>query len=253
MPSLLYYDKIGTLRAAGAKVLSQEVIETARTEGWTKAEWSASKFGCYSQNSYVSVKSRWKLHLGAKRPATLYPNDDLPPLPPGKSAVDVLTDFIKYLVECSKAYIKECHPTFISGLPSVEDSTEYIFTHPGDWTDQRYLYFWATVRAGLVPDTPEGHLRVHVITEGEAGLHFCVSHLLGEEMVDHAACQGVVIIDAGGGIINMSMFPVMSNMIFSEIAPAECTWLLSTVKILLIRPFKLECRGQSSLLTGLEH
>ena len=204
---------------------------------------------------YSSVKFRWKLHLCAKHPASsICLNDNLSPLPPGKSAVDILTDFIKYLAVCSKAYIKKCHPAFVSGLPSVEDSTEYIFTHPGGWTDQRYLYFWAAVRAGLVPDTPEGHLRVHVITEGEAGLHFCVSHLLGEETVDHAACQSVVTIDAGGGIINMSMFPMMSNMIFSEeIAPAECTWLLSTIKILLIWPFKLECTGQSSLLTGPGH
>ena len=146
------------------------------------------------------------------------------PLAPGKFAVDVLTDFVKYLVECSKGHIKECHPAFISGLLSVEDSTEYIFTHPGGWTDQRCLYFLATVRAGLVPDTPEGHLRVHAITEGEAGLHFCVSHLLGGDTFNHAARQGVVIIDAGGGIINKSMFPRTSNAISSEkIVPAECT------------------------------
>ena len=223
MPSLLYYDKTGTLRAAGAEVLAQDVIETAQIQGWTKDEWSTSKFDCYSQNSYLSVKSRWKLHLCAKHPASsICLNDGLSPLPPRKSAVDVLTDFIKYLVNCSKTYIQECNPGFVSSWSSIEDSIEYVFTYPSGWADQQYLYFRAIECAGLVPSTLEGHLRVHVITEGEAGLHFCVSHL-GGDTFNPAVRQGVVIIDAGGGIINMSMFSMTSNMISSEIAPAECT------------------------------
>ena len=39
VPSLLYYDKSGTVRAAGAEVLAQDIVETALMEGWTKAEW----------------------------------------------------------------------------------------------------------------------------------------------------------------------------------------------------------------------
>jgi len=39
VPSLLYYDNSGNVRAAGAEVLTESVIETALTEGWTKAEW----------------------------------------------------------------------------------------------------------------------------------------------------------------------------------------------------------------------
>jgi len=39
VPSLLYYDNSGNVRAAGAEVLTESVIEAALTEGWTKAEW----------------------------------------------------------------------------------------------------------------------------------------------------------------------------------------------------------------------
>ena len=39
VPSLLYYDKSGNVRAAGAEVLTESVNEDALTEGWTKAEW----------------------------------------------------------------------------------------------------------------------------------------------------------------------------------------------------------------------
>jgi molecular chaperone DnaK (HSP70) len=39
VPSLLYYDKTGNVRAAGAEVLTENVLEDALTEEWTKAEW----------------------------------------------------------------------------------------------------------------------------------------------------------------------------------------------------------------------
>jgi len=39
VPSLLYYDQSGDVRAAGAEVLTEGVIETALIEEWTKAEW----------------------------------------------------------------------------------------------------------------------------------------------------------------------------------------------------------------------
>ena len=38
VPSLLYYDKTGNVRAAGAEVLTESVLEAALTEEWTKAE-----------------------------------------------------------------------------------------------------------------------------------------------------------------------------------------------------------------------
>ena len=105
----------------------------------------------------------------------------------------------------------------------MEDSIEYIFTYPGGWAEQRPLYFRAIERAGLVPNVPEGQPRVHMMTEGEAGLHLCISHLLGGDTFNHAAHQGVVVIDAGGGVINLSMYSMTSNRTScEEIAPAEC-------------------------------
>ena len=39
VPSLLFYDKSGKVRAAGAEVLTESIRETAMMEGWTMAEW----------------------------------------------------------------------------------------------------------------------------------------------------------------------------------------------------------------------
>ncbi|KAF8549070.1 hypothetical protein OG21DRAFT_1515573 [Imleria badia] len=202
VPSLLYYDRTGNIKAAGAEVLTEGVLEAALTEEWTRVEW-------------------WKLHLRPKYLASsINPGNDLPPLPPGKSAVDVLTDFIKYLLHCAKTYIQDHHFAFT--WSTFEDSIEYIFTHPNGWEGvQQQLYRRAIERAGLIPHTPEGRSRVHMLTDNEAALHFCVPNLSAE--IADQALQGVVIIDAGGGTIDLSMYSMTCNPIFcEEIAPAEC-------------------------------
>ena len=186
------------------------------------------------------MKTRWKLHLCPEHLTPL--GDDLPPLPPRKSAVDVLTDFIKYLFDCSKTYIQECHPTF--PWYSVEHSIEFIFTYPGGWGGQQCLYLRAVEGAGLVPNTFEGHLRVHMLAEGEANLHFCIPRLLGGETANQPARHGVVVIDAGGGIINVNMFSVTYNPIScEEIASAECMQLLWTPDFLLTPLFLARPQG----------
>ena len=95
------------------------------------------------------------------------------------------------------------------------------------------MYRQAIERAGLVPSTPEGRTRVHMLTEGEASLHFCVANLLIGETADRADPQGVVIIDAGGGTIDLSMFLMALDPIScEEIAPPECMHLSSAAEFL---------------------
>ena len=170
----------------------------------------------------ANMTPRWKLHLRPNHLASsISPKDDLPPLPSGRSAVDFLTDFIRYLCQCARTYIEEHHLGFT--WSTHEDSIEYIFTHPNGWEGvQQQLYHRAIEGAGLIPGTPEGRSRVHMLTEGEAILHFCVSNLLSGEVANDVP-RGVVIIDAGGGTIDLSMFSMKVNPIScEEIAPAEC-------------------------------
>jgi len=180
------------------------------------------------------VKSRWKLHLRPKHLTSSINRDNyLPPLPSGKSADDVLTDFIKYLFECIKTYIHELHLAF--PWSSVENSIEFIVTHPNGWEGEQQRYRRAIVRAGLVPDTREGQSRVRMLTDGEAILHFCIANLVNVETTVQATPRGVVIIDAGGGTINLNMFSMKFNPTScEEIALAECMQLSSTVEFLLI-------------------
>jgi hypothetical protein len=81
VPSLLYYDQTGNVRAAGAEVLAENMLEAALTEGWTKAEWLVVERRQDIRRTHE--KSRWKLHLRPKHLASsINSSDDLPPLPP---------------------------------------------------------------------------------------------------------------------------------------------------------------------------
>ena len=175
-----------------------------------------------SKQSPSSLKCRWKLHLCPKHLISYIDSDnDLPPLPPGKSVVDVLSDFIKYLCQCAKTYIQEHHPTF--PWSSVESSIEYVLTYPGGWSEQQSMYHVAIVRAGLVPSKHEGQPRVHMVPEGEAALHFYAPHYFSKGTAKQTAPQGVVVVDAGGGTVDLSMFSITPNPIsFEEVTPAEC-------------------------------
>ena len=55
VPSVLYYDKTGAIRATGAEVLARDVIERALTEDWSKAESLVANKVYRSQYSYSSV------------------------------------------------------------------------------------------------------------------------------------------------------------------------------------------------------
>lgn len=118
---------------------------------------------------------------------------------------------------------------------------EFVLTHPNGWeAEQQQCCRRAVERAGFIPTTPAGRSRVHLIPEGEASLRYCVSSL--REHSGNTEPQGVVIIDAGGGIIDLSMYSMSFNPLFcEEIAPPECMRLLLTAEFLLIPP---SCLGR---------
>ena len=142
---------------------------------------------------------------------------------------------MRYLFYCTQKYIEDSHG--VNLWKSVENRIEYVLTHPNGWEgpQQKQIRRAATL-AGLV--SPEGQERVHLLTEGEASLHFCVSNILASESLSRMPIlspehpgqedeqpreQGVVIIDAGGGTIDLSAYSMkLSPASFEEIAPAEC-------------------------------
>jgi len=191
----------------------------------------------------VLIFCRWKLHLRSKHlEASHFSDADLPPLPSGKVAVEVLGDFMRYLFKCAKEYITEAHASGSFVWDSLESHMEFILTHPNGWEGpQQQQIRSAAELGGLIPAGEEGQSRIHLLTEGEASLHFCVTNVLTSDTFfsapiacteeaeeepeeQHQEHQGVIIIDAGGGTVDLSAYSMkLSPTSFQEIAPAECT------------------------------
>ncbi len=126
----------------------------------------------FNENYY-----RFKLHLRPKALAASHITDaDIPPLPRGKKGIDVLSDFLRYLFECTRIYIIESNPSGATFWESVKDNVEFVLTHPNGWEGpQQAIMRRAAVFAGLIPDAPHGQARLQFVTEGEASLHFCIN------------------------------------------------------------------------------
>ena len=129
-------------------------------------------------------KLRFKLHLRPNAQSSGYITNKIPPLPQGKSAIDVFSDFLRYLHQCARTFIEETHANGDKMWHTFEDRTEFILTHPNGWEGaQQSMMRTAAVKAGLIPDNEGGHSHLSFVTEGEASLHFCVQSGLTNDAI----------------------------------------------------------------------
>lgn len=87
---------------------------------------------------------------------------------------------MEYLFKCARTYIQD------TNLPecweSIKDDIDFVLTHPNGWEGaQQSQIRRAAVLAKLIPDTPSGHSRIQLLTEGEASLHFCIEKGLASD------------------------------------------------------------------------
>lgn len=197
--------------------------------------------------------SRFKLHIRPREGASSSEvASKIPPLPLNKSVVDVLADYLEYLFKCAKSYICDTHANGPDLWDSVKNDIEFVLSHPNGWEGyQQTQIRQAVVKAKLIREG-QGD-RVSFISEGEASLWFALKHGLPQgtmEVSPHHIFsfestrayglmsifslqrgEGVVIVDAGGGTIDISTYqkPVGSTK-FEEISAPKCTssWGLLT-------------------------
>ena len=160
-------------------------------------------------------------------------------LPERKTIIDIFADFMRYLFDSTKVLFKSLEPNGELRWDSISKSIELVLTHPNGWGGpQQSQMRSAAVKAGIVPDAPVGRGRVHFVTEGEASLRFCATHTeAGKNLkVCHIALtwswfltrsqpgEQVLVIDAGGGTIDISTYKVLSNgpLQVEELYEPEC-------------------------------
>ncbi|KAF5317358.1 hypothetical protein D9611_003533 [Ephemerocybe angulata] len=199
IPTVIYYDNVGKPCAIGAETLKEGIEGDAEEYGWTKAHW-------------------FKLHL---RPQTdsETKSGPVPPLPPKKTVIVVFADYMTYLLACAKTYISDTHGKVF--WESLENGIAYVLTHPNGWGGPEQAKMrQAAILAGFVPDTEAGRARISFVTEGEASLHFCLTG--GLAIGTQEVASGVLIVDAGGGTIDVTAYRRDSEQSFEEIAIPRC-------------------------------
>lgn len=91
-----------------------------------------------------------------------------------------------YLYRCTRTYIQDTHSQEL--WRSIESDIDFVLTHPNGWEGaQQTQIRRAAILAGLILDTPDGHSRLQLLTEGEASLHFCLTN--GFAVDSFTVCQ----------------------------------------------------------------
>jgi len=156
-------------------------------------------------SSPFSCETRFKLHLRSQVGDGRQVADRIPQLPLNKTAVEVFSDFLTYLLACASSYIQDTHANGGQLWASVKDQIYFVLSHPNGWEGaQQAEMRKAAVMAKLIPDTTAGHARLSFVTEGEASLHFSAQNGLSTSGMKEG--EGVVIVDAGGGTIDISSY-----------------------------------------------
>jgi hypothetical protein len=176
IPSIIYYDRSGKVRAVGAEATTEAACELAEEEHWVKSEWYFKSVSS-PYTSGLKPPPRFKLHLRSKVGSGKNVTKDIPALPLNKDVVDVFADFLAYLFDCAADYIKETHGTGPAFWESIRNDIDFVLSHPNGWegTQQQEMRR-AAVLAKLIPDTAAGHARLSFVTEGEASLHFSIQN-----------------------------------------------------------------------------
>ncbi|KIL54718.1 hypothetical protein M378DRAFT_92022 [Amanita muscaria Koide BX008] len=198
VPSIVCYSQNGTVVAAGAETDPNANHTLAEMDDFIRVEW-------------------FKLHL---RPPHLAPSQEfelqkLRSFPKNKTPVQVFGDLLRYLFQSTKKYITDSE---LCSWDSVERNIYFIFSHPNGWEGKQQSQMRKAAIAGDLIDKSQALERISFVSEGEASLHFC----LNKKPTLHNECDGILVVDCGGGTIDVSAYSQTIKGTFKELTQPEC-------------------------------
>jgi hypothetical protein len=192
IPTVLYYDQYQKVVGWGPDIADALAPTGYPKPGVQKVEWFKLQL-MLSGNTYIDPIN-------------------LPPLPPGKSEIDVAADYLFKLRQAMRAQLQK---TLGEVFNREERNIRYFLTVPAIWNDAgKAATRAAAIQAGFLRD--ENDTRLTLITEPEAAAMFCSkTGLLNLKIHD-----AVLIVDCGGGTVDLIAYEVEEETPFSV---AECT------------------------------
>ncbi|KAG9922551.1 actin-like ATPase domain-containing protein, partial [Aureobasidium melanogenum] len=192
IPTVLYYDQHQQVVGWGADIADALAPTGYPKPGVQKVEWFKLQL-MMSGNTYIDPIN-------------------LPPLPPGKSEIDVAADYLFKLRQAMRNYLQK---TLGEVFTREERNIRYFLTVPAIWNDAgKAATRAAAIQAGFLRD--ENDNRLTLVTEPEAAAMFCSkTGLLNLKIQD-----AVLIVDCGGGTVDLIAYEVEEEHPFTV---AECT------------------------------
>lgn len=192
IPTVLYYDQYQKVVGWGPDIADALAPTGYPKPGVQKVEWFKLQL-MLSGNTYIDPIN-------------------LPPLPPGKSEIDVAAD---YLFKLRQAMRNQLQKTLGEVFNREERNIRYYLTVPAIWNDAgKAATRAAAIQAGFLRD--ENDNRLTLITEPEAAALFCSKAGLLNLKVHDA----VLIVDCGGGTVDLIAYEVEEESPFTV---SECT------------------------------
>ncbi|GAB7351670.1 hypothetical protein MBLNU459_g2267t1 [Dothideomycetes sp. NU459] len=192
IPTVLYYDQHQQVVGWGPDIADALAPTGYPKPGVQKVEWFKLQL-MLSGNTYIDPIN-------------------LPPLPPGKSEIDVAADYLFKLRQAMRNYLQK---TLGEVFTREERNIKYFLTVPAIWNDAgKAATRAAAIQAGFLRD--ENDNRLTLITEPEAAAMFCAKTGLLNLKVHDA----VLIVDCGGGTVDLIAYEVEDESPFTV---AECT------------------------------
>lgn len=145
-------------------------------------------------------------------------------IPPGKSAEDVFTDYLEWMMDWVEKFIVTHHQGGEQLVAKTKGNRLLVLTHPNSWAGaQQAAMRRATVRAGVVPDATRAATMVRFLSEAEASLTYA---LMSSAMSSWTqAGSSVAIVDAGGGTIDMTAYAIETtepHLSVKEVCVPQC-------------------------------
>ncbi|KAL2858181.1 hypothetical protein BJX68DRAFT_228094 [Aspergillus pseudodeflectus] len=192
IPTVLYYDQYQEVVGWGPDIANALAPTGYPKQGVQKVEWFKLQL-MLSGNTYIDPIN-------------------LPPLPPGKSEIDVAADYLFKLRQAMRAQLQK---TLGEVFTREERNIKYYLTVPAIWNDAgKAATRAAALQAGFLRD--ENDNRLTLISEPEAAALFCAKTGLLNLKVGDA----ILIVDCGGGTVDLIAYEVEEEQPFSV---AECT------------------------------
>ncbi|KIH91506.1 hypothetical protein SPBR_01323 [Sporothrix brasiliensis 5110] len=192
IPTVLYYDQYQKVVGWGPDIADALAPTGYPKAGVQKVEWFKLQL-MLSGNTYIDPIN-------------------LPPLPPGKSEIDVAADYLFKLRQAMRAALQK---TLGEVFNREERNIRYYLTVPAIWNDAgKAATRAAAIQAGFLRD--ENDNRLTLVSEPEAAALFCSKTGLLKLKVHDA----LLIVDCGGGTVDLIAYEVEEESPFTV---AECT------------------------------